>query len=311
MDPSNQHKHDSTSGQRQRIILRKPRKRGLASVSEVAKAALKVRKENPFLVKRGVPSLLRPSITLRQETTEPTHAGDHDRNDNSSFNDGDNNDDGNSNGDESFWSDSDTMLVIRSLQQGVESNVPIPLRGRTGGSSPPLLLRAVVECQVHARLATLRPSGVASELNDLLRQGLIVQLRTPDKTVNPHQASVAMLLTQQDWERGVRDALRGLVCTRDDGIEIHTINTIAEWFLERVKNEWAGFHSITSMQFKAALTKHPLGGPSVVADSNNTIACISMLDETKIMNCLQQIQVILPTNNHWPTNCGSPNGESY
>lgn len=197
----------------------------------------------------------------------------------------------------------DTLMVIRGLQQQQQpdsNSIPIPL---SSGS----MLLAVLECQVHARL---RQSAALEELQNLLDAQEVIRLRaaTGDGiggVSSTCSEGLSVLLTRQDYMRGVRDAQQRHAATTTSLTDGILVQKVVDWFIQHFK-EWAG-RNIRREVLQDVLEKDPVVVIPTASSSDGTItgdldpsftAPPSQRSIDKVLEVLQNMQVLLPSRQH-------------
>lgn len=174
---------------------------------------------------------------------------------------------------------SDTLLVIQTLQSNPQTCLSIPLlNGRT--------VRAVLECQIHRRLALDQTASL--EVHDAMGKELVrLNAASPP---SQQQDSLQVLVTVAEFEQGVWDALERRKQTRiDDNEKEHSFGVAAQWLILRLQN--LSKSRIAQSDLRDIYDQDPPVLAPVGAKQRQ-------LPLTQLLDNLQQLQLILPSHHY-------------
>ena len=123
---------------------------------------------------------------------------------------------------------SETLMVIRSLQQQPSHSLVLPL-------SDGDMIQAVLECQVLTRLTQ---QSAMKELQQMMDSQDIIQLRAAEN-VEMNRDGLAVLLPRVDFIRGVQDAAIRRQRLRSHAESPLSCTAVIDWFLKHF-NQWTG-----------------------------------------------------------------------
>ena len=238
---------------------------------------VKIRKKRkrPYLPtkSRGLPLLRKNDDSTTQEpASKPSESSNPD--------DNDDNDDDN----EFFQSlPSDTVLILQALRANTQTCLLIP----STANGADTFLRAVLECQVHARLR-----NASRDLHDLTGW---VRLREAAGC-----NGLVVLLTVHDYERGVRDALDQFVTslsTDDDQQQQQQASAAVDWFLRHLP-DWTRQRTIGQDDFGKAYYQQQQQQQQQEPQSDAANKQKTTVPLAQVLTLLTRMQVLLPTDHH-------------